>query len=122
MRLVGYLIGLGLRQANAGRTVLMEKIYDTIVDTVGNTPLVRLHHLSAGLSAEVLVKIEFANPLNSVKDRIGKAMIDAAERDGKLTAGGTVIEPTSGNTGIGLAFVCAQRGYRLILTLSLIHI
>ena len=95
----------------------MGKIYDTIVDTVGHTPLVRLHHLSAGLSAEVLVKIEFANPLSSVKDRIGKAMIDAAERDGKLTAGGTVIEPTSGNTGIGLAFVCAQRGYRLILTM-----
>ena len=79
----------------------MARIYDSIVDTVGNTPL--------GLSAEVAVKLEFANPLSSVKDRIGKAMIEAAERQGKLAPGGTVIEPTSGNTGIGLAFVCAQR-------------
>lgn len=93
------------------------KAYDSIIDTVGNTPLVKLNKLTDGLGAEVYVKCEFFNPLSSVKDRIGRAMIDAAEREGKLKPGGLVIEPTSGNTGIALAFVCAARGYRCILTM-----
>ncbi len=88
-----------------------------MVDTIGNTPLVKLNKLTEGLKAEVLVKCEFFNPLFSVKDRIGKAMIEAAERDGKLKPGGTIIEPTSGNTGIGLAFVARAKGYRCILTM-----
>jgi len=79
--------------------------------------LVKLNKVTAGLDAEIYVKCEFFNPLSSVKDRIGKAMIDAAEKDGKLKPGGLVIEPTSGNTGIALAFVCAARGYRCILTM-----
>ncbi|MDR0644878.1 MAG: cysteine synthase A [Treponema sp.] len=93
------------------------KIFDTIIDTRGNTPLVRLAKLGAGLPGTVFAKVEAFNPLASVKDRIGAAMLDAAERDGKLKPGGTVIEPTSGNTGIGLAFACAARGYKLILTM-----
>jgi len=88
-----------------------------ITSTIGNTPLVKLNKVTAGLDAEIYVKCEFFNPLSSVKDRIGKAMIDAAEKDGKLKPGGLVIEPTSGNTGIALAFVCAARGYRCILTM-----
>jgi cysteine synthase A len=88
-----------------------------IISTVGQTPLLRLSRISAGLPATVLLKAEFFNPLSSVKDRIGRAMIEAAERDGRLRPGMTVIEPTSGNTGIALAFVCAARGYRLILTM-----
>ncbi len=89
----------------------------SIIDSVGNTPLIKLNRLTAGLHAEVYVKGEFFNPLSSVKDRIGKAMIEAAERDGRLKPGGLVIEPTSGNTGIALAFVCAAKGYRCILTM-----
>jgi cysteine synthase A len=92
-------------------------IYSSIVSTVGNTPLVRLNKVSAGLPGEVVVKCEFFNPLSSVKDRIGRAMIEAAEKDGRLKPGMTVIEPTSGNTGIALAFVCAAKGYRCILTM-----
>lgn len=88
-----------------------------ITETIGNTPLIKLNRLTEGLDAEVFVKCEFWNPLSSVKDRIGKAMIEAAERDGKLKPGGLVIEPTSGNTGIALAFVCAARGYRCLLTM-----
>lgn len=88
-----------------------------MIDTVGNTPLIRLNKLTEGCVAEVLVKGEFFNPLFSVKDRIGKAMIETAERDGKLKPGGTIIEPTSGNTGIGLAFVARNKGYRCILTM-----
>lgn len=88
-----------------------------IVETVGNTPLVRLNRLTAGLKAEVWLKTEFFNPMGSVKDRIGKAMIETAEQEGKIGPGSIVIEPTSGNTGIALAFVCAQRGYKLILTM-----
>jgi len=95
----------------------MAGIYDSIVETIGNTPLVRLNRLAAGLGATVLVKVESFNPLSSVKDRIGAAMITAAEKDGKLAPGGTIVEPTSGNTGIALAFVAAARGYRLILTM-----
>ncbi|MDR2095193.1 MAG: cysteine synthase A [Treponema sp.] len=93
------------------------KIFDTIIAARGNTPLVRLTKLGKDLPGIVLAKVEAFNPLASVKDRIGAAMLDAGERDGKLKPGGTVIEPTSGNTGIGLAFACAVRGYKLILTM-----
>jgi cysteine synthase A len=88
-----------------------------MVATVGGTPLIRLNRLSEGLKAEICVKAEFFNPLFSVKDRIGKSMIEAAERDGSLKPGGTIIEPTSGNTGIALAFVARNRGYRCVLTM-----
>jgi len=93
------------------------RIYDSIIDTIGATPLVRLPKLSAdaGAKAQVLAKLEFFNPLSSVKDRIGLAMIEAAEADGRLQPGATLVEPTSGNTGIALAFVSAAKGYRLIL-------
>jgi len=93
------------------------RVYDSIIDTIGATPLVRLSKLAAeaGAKAHVLGKCEFFNPLSSVKDRIGRAMIEAAEADGRLTPGATLVEPTSGNTGIALAFVCAAKGYRLIL-------
>jgi cysteine synthase A len=95
------------------------RIYDSIVDTIGATPLVRVRRLAEahGAKAEILGKCEFFNPLGSVKDRIGLAMIEAAERDGRLKPGGVIVEPTSGNTGIALAFVCAAKGYRLILTM-----
>jgi cysteine synthase A len=92
-------------------------IFDNIVAARGNTPLVRLGKMGKDLPGTVLAKIEAFNPMASVKDRIGAAMLDAAERDGALKPGGTVIEPTSGNTGIGLAFVCAARDYKLILTM-----
>ena len=92
-------------------------IYRDITKTVGNTPLVRLNRVGKETGAEIVLKLEFFNPLSSVKDRIGAAMIDAAEKDGQLKPGGTIIEPTSGNTGIALAFVAAARGYRLILTM-----
>jgi cysteine synthase A len=93
------------------------KIYSNITEARGNTPLVKLAKLGSGLPATVLAKVESFNPMNSVKCRIGAAMLDAAERDGKLKPGGTVIEPTSGNTGIGLAFACAAKGYKLVLTM-----
>ena len=88
-----------------------------MVDTVGNTPLIRLNHIAEGCVAEVAVKAEFFNPLFSVKDRIGKSMVATAEADGSLKPGGTIIEPTSGNTGIALAFVARAKGYRCILTM-----
>jgi cysteine synthase A len=94
----------------------MAKIYDSIIDTIGNTPLVKLNRVSQGCGATILVKCEFFNPMASVKDRIGLAMIEAGERDGRITQN-TTIKPTSGNTGIALAFVCAAKGYRLILTM-----
>ncbi len=94
----------------------MPRIHDDITQTIGNTPLVRIRKL-AGPNANVVAKLESFNPMNSVKDRIGLAMIDAAEADGTLTPGSTIIEPTSGNTGIALAMVAAARGYRLILTM-----
>jgi cysteine synthase A len=93
------------------------KVYKDITGARGNTPLVRLDKIGAGLPGTVLAKIESFNPMNSIKCRIGAAMLDAAEADGTLRPGGTVIEPTSGNTGIGLAFACAARGYKLILTM-----
>jgi cysteine synthase len=95
----------------------MAKIFDDITRTTCNTPLVRLNNISRGLGGRVCGKLESFNPLSSVKDRIAVAMIDQAEEDGLLDKGATVIEPTSGNTGIGLAFTCAARGYKLILTM-----
>jgi len=92
-------------------------LYDDITKTIGNTPLIRLNRLSSGLEAQVFVKLESFNPLGCVKDRIGLAMIEAAEAEGQLKPGAVIIEPTSGNTGIALAFVAASRGYRLILTM-----
>ena len=92
-------------------------VYDSITDAVGATPLVRLPNISAGLPGVLLGKLEAFNPAGSVKCRIGAAMLEAARRDGRLKPGAVVIEPTSGNTGIGLAFVCAAQGYRLILTM-----
>ena len=95
------------------------RIYDDITQTIGNTPIVRLTRLAdaANCKAEIFLKLEFFNPLASVKDRIGVSMIDALEESGKMTPGTVLIEPTSGNTGIALAFVCAARGYRLILVM-----
>jgi cysteine synthase len=95
------------------------RIYDSIIDTIGATPLVRIHRLAqnAGAKADILGKCEFFNPLASVKDRIGVSMIAAAEVAGRIKPGTVLVEPTSGNTGIALAFVCAAKGYRLILTM-----
>ena len=92
-------------------------IYENVLGTVGRTPLVKLQRISAGLPATIAVKCEFFNPLGSVKDRIGAAMIEAGEREGKITPQTTIVEPTSGNTGIALAFVAAAKGYKLILTM-----
>ncbi|HWE37606.1 MAG TPA: cysteine synthase A [Isosphaeraceae bacterium] len=93
------------------------RIYDDITQTIGNTPLIRLRRVAAGCAAEVVAKLENFNPLWSVKDRIGVAMIDAAEAEGKIGPKTLIVEPTSGNTGIGLAFTCAARGYRLMVTM-----
>jgi cysteine synthase A len=95
----------------------MAKIFSDITRTVGNTPLVRINKITSGLKATILVKLESFNPLSSVKDRIGVAMIEAAEREGLLNKDSVIIEPTSGNTGVALAFVCAAKGYKLILTM-----
>ncbi|MBX0300656.1 cystathionine beta-synthase [Cryobacterium sp. 1639] len=93
------------------------KIADTILDLIGNTPLVKLHQVTEGVSATVLVKLEYLNPGGSAKDRIATRIIDAAERDGLLAPGGTIVEPTSGNTGVGLALVAQQRGYKCVFVL-----
>jgi len=95
----------------------MSQYFNDICQTIGRTPLVRLNRVTAGLGAEVLLKCEFFNPVSSVKDRIGVAMIEAGEKAGKIKAGTLIIEPTSGNTGIALAFVCAAKGYKLVLTM-----
>ncbi len=95
----------------------MAKIYHDITEVIGNTPLVRINKLTQGLKAEVVAKIEKANPLASVKDRIGLSMIEAAEQAGLIDKETIIIEPTSGNTGIALAYICAVKGYRLILTM-----
>jgi cysteine synthase A len=95
----------------------MGHIHNSIIDTIGKTPLVRLNHVTKGLNATIALKCEFFNPLGSVKDRIGAAMIADAEEKGLLKEGTTIVEPTSGNTGIALAFVAAAKGYKLILTM-----
>jgi cysteine synthase A len=95
----------------------MARIYNSIIETVGRTPLVRLNKVTAGVDATILLKCEFFNPLGSVKDRIGMSMIEDAEHRGLIDQNTTIIEPTSGNTGIALAFVAAAKGYKLILTM-----
>lgn len=95
----------------------MAQIYNNLTELIGNTPLVKLNKLAEGLGATVIAKLESANPGNSVKDRIGQSIIDAAEKDGSLKPGGTIVEATSGNTGIALAMVGAARGYTVILTM-----
>ena len=97
--------------------IMINKAYSSIIDSVGNTPLIKVNRTTSEVDANIYLKCEFFNPLSSVKDRIGKAMIEAAERDGKINKDSVIIEPTSGNTGIALAFVCAAKGYRLILTM-----
>jgi len=109
-----------LNEPQAGKTAGRGRIYDSILDTIGNTPLVRIDKFAEekGVKANLLAKLEFFNPLASVKDRIGLALIEALERDGRAVPGKTVfVEPTSGNTGIALAFAAAAKGYRLILTM-----
>lgn len=95
----------------------MAKIYENILDTIGGTPLVKVNNVAKDVNATILGKLEFFNPANSVKDRIGKAIVDAAEESGALKPGGTIIEATSGNTGIALALVGAARGYNVVLTM-----
>jgi cysteine synthase A len=95
----------------------MARIYENLADTFGNTPLVKIPRLNKGVDATILVKMESFNPAGSVKDRIGVAMIETAERDGKLKSGMTILEPTSGNTGIALAFVAAAKGYPIVLVM-----
>src|SRR5512133_2876044 len=93
------------------------KIADSMIDLIGRTPMVRLNRLTEGLECEVIVKLESQNPGGSVKDRLGFAMIDAGERDGLINKDTIIIEPTSGNTGVALALVCAAKGYRLIIVM-----
>src|SRR5436305_3858912 len=101
----------GLDQAGA------TDIHETILDAIGNTPLVRLHKIARGIRPALLAKVEFLNPGGSVKDRIGLAMIEAAEREGRLKPGGTIVEGTSGNTGVGLAIAAAIKGYKCIFVM-----
>ena len=109
---------------HAAKRVILDKtgrgrVYNNILETIGNTPMVRVNRLAeeAGCVAEVLAKLEFFNPLASVKDRIAAAMLEAMEADGTIGPGSVIVEPTSGNTGIALAFACAVKGYRCILTM-----
>src|ERR1700678_47123 len=92
-------------------------IYNSVLDTIGRTPLIKLNRVTEGVDATILLKAEFFNPLGSVKDRIGLAMIEAGEKAAKITKDTVIVEPTSGNTGIALAFVAAAKGYKLILTM-----
>src|SRR6266567_5696551 len=96
----------------------MPRNYPTVIDLVGDTPIVRLDRISRDVPGTILAKLEFLNPGGSNKDRIGLAMIEAAERDGKLKPGGTIVEPTSGNTGVGLAIAAAQRGYKCVFVMT----
>ena len=100
----------------------MSREYPTLLDLVGGTPIVQLASFGSETGATLLAKLEFMNPGGSNKDRIGLAMIEAAERDGRLRPGGTIVEPTSGNTGTGLAIVAALRGYRCIFTMTRPHV
>jgi len=93
------------------------RYFDNVVEMIGNTPLVRLRNVTEGISATVLAKVEYFNPGGSVKDRIALRMVEEAEKSGLLHPGGTIVEPTSGNTGIALAFVAAARGYPIVLTM-----
>ena len=95
----------------------MSRIYDDATQLIGNTPLVRITKITDGAPAQIVGKLEFYNPASSVKDRIGVAIVDAAEESGELQPGGTIVEATSGNTGIALAFVGAARGYKVVLTM-----
>jgi cysteine synthase A len=95
----------------------MAKVYDNVLDLVGNTPIVKLNNLTDENMADIYVKLEYFNPGSSVKDRIAKSMIEAAEKEGKIKPGDTIVEPTSGNTGVGLAYVAAAKGYKVVITM-----
>ena len=106
-----------LQRTKVAELIMKQKIHDSILDLVGNTPIVRLQRIGQDTGCELLVKIESFNPMASVKDRIAKSMIEAAEENKLVRKGTTIVEPTSGNTGIGLAMVAAAKGFRLILVM-----
>src|SRR3954451_17335228 len=107
--------GIPGREGLAGRGSFVPLKYaQCILDLIGNTPLIKLNHVTEGIKATVLVKLEYLNRGGSIKDRIAAQMIEDAERDGKLKPGGTIVEPTSGNTGVGLALVAQQKGYKCV--------